>query len=52
MGLGEVKLDEATRQSLEEVSRILSKGELAASDYSRLTEELGQILEQHYPAAG
>ena len=52
VGLGEVKLDEATRQSLEEVSRILSKDELAASDYSRLTEELGQILEQHYPAAG
>jgi putative zinc finger protein len=51
-GLGEVKLDAETRQNLEEVSGILSKGELAASDYGRLTKELGQILERHYPAHG
>lgn len=49
-GLGEVKLDEATRQSLEEVSEILSKGELAASDYAGLSDELERILEIHYPA--
>ena len=48
----EVRLDPPTRQSLEEVSRVLSKGELAASDYERLTEELGKILERHYPAHG
>lgn len=50
LGLGEVQLDEPTRQSLEEVSRILSKGELAASDYAGLTDALEQILEIHYPA--
>lgn len=43
-------LSEETRQSLEEVSRILSKGELAASDYAKLTEALERILEIHYPA--
>lgn len=45
-------LDPSTRQSLEEVSRVLSKGELAASDYERLTEELGKILERHYSTHG
>ena len=49
LGLGDLKLGAETRQSLEEVSRILSKGELAASDYARLTEELERILEIHYP---
>jgi putative zinc finger protein len=52
LGLGETRLSQETRGSLEAVSRIVSKGELAASDYARLTEELGRILEEHYPAAG
>lgn len=52
LGLGEVQLDGTTRQSLEEVSRILSKRELAASDYSKLTDELGRVLDTHYPISG
>ncbi len=51
LGLGEVQLGATTRQSLEEVSRILSEGELAASDYAGLADALEQILEINYPAA-
>ncbi|HEV2853964.1 MAG TPA: zf-HC2 domain-containing protein [Thermoanaerobaculia bacterium] len=49
VGLGDVKLDQTTRESLEEISRILDKGELQPSDYDRLSEELRQILSVHYP---
>jgi hypothetical protein len=49
VGLGDVKLDSTTRESLEEISRILGKGELQPSDYDRLSEELRQILSVHYP---
>lgn len=51
LGLGDLKLDAETRQSLEEVSGILSKNQLAAPDYASLTDALEQILEIHYPAA-
>lgn len=47
--LGEVQLGATTRQSLEEVSQILSKGNLQPSDYSKLTDALEQVLEEHYP---
>lgn len=50
VGLGGVQLSETTRQSLEEVSRIISRDDLQPSDYSNLTEALGQVLEEHYPA--
>ncbi len=49
LGLGEVKLDETTRQSLQEISKIIPKDDLQPSDYSKLTDALGQILEVHYP---
>lgn len=52
LGLGETRLSQKTRQNLEAVSGIVSKGELAAADYAQLTAALGRILEEHYPAAG
>lgn len=51
VGLGEPQLSQTTRQSLEEVSEIISRDEdLQPSDYSKLTDALGQVLEEHYPA--
>lgn len=49
LGLGELQLDETTRRSLEEISQVLSEGNLQPSDYSKLTDALDQILEEHYP---
>lgn len=51
LGLGEVQLDAATRQSLEEVSQVISKSDLQLSDYAKLSDSLEQILEEHYPAS-
>lgn len=48
----DLNLDEPTQQSLKEVSEIISKRELAPSDYSRLTDALGRILNTHYPISG
>jgi hypothetical protein len=48
-GLHGVKLDPATRQSLDRVSEVLSRGDLRPSDYAELQQELEKILEAHYP---
>jgi hypothetical protein len=51
LGLGKVQLGAKTRQSLEEVSQVISKSDLQPSDYAKLSDLLEQILEEHYPAS-
>jgi hypothetical protein len=50
LGLGDTKLDPVSRESLDQISEILSKGDLQASDYVKLKEQFDKILEIYYPA--
>jgi hypothetical protein len=47
-GLGEMTLDPAARESLQQISEIASK-DLAESDYEKLRGQLDQILKIYYP---
>jgi Putative zinc-finger len=49
LGLGDTKLDPTTRESLDRVSEVVSKGDLRPSDYADLQHELEKILEHYYP---
>jgi hypothetical protein len=49
VGLGETKLDLPTRQNLERIAGIVSKGDLQASDYASLQQPFDEILKIHYP---
>lgn len=49
MGIGDVKLDPTTRQSLDQVSEVLSRGDLRPSDYAELRTQLEKILDHFYP---
>ena len=51
VGLGEMKLDRPTRNSLEAISRILSKGDLQRTDYDELSGRFKEILETFYPTS-
>lgn len=50
LGLGDTKLDPASRESLDQISEIVSKGDLRASDYAELQRQFDKILEKYYPA--
>ena len=47
--IGDTKLDPATRQSLEQISGIVSKENLGPSDYDELKRQLDKILATYYP---
>jgi hypothetical protein len=49
LGIGDTKLDPVSRESLGQISEIVSKGDLQASDYTKLTTQLDKILEKYYP---
>jgi putative zinc finger protein len=49
LGLGEMKLDPAARQSLQDVSEVIAKGKLGRSDYGELRQDLEKILDVYYP---
>ena len=49
LGLGETKLDSVSRESLDQISEIASKGDLQASDYAELQRQFDKILEIYYP---
>jgi hypothetical protein len=51
LGLHEVKLDPTTRASLDRISEVVSRGNLRASDYAELQQQLEKILEHLYPQA-
>jgi len=50
LGLSETKLDPASLENLEQISDILSKGDLHSADYDDLTRKLEEILKRYYPA--
>ncbi len=52
LGWGETQLSPETRDSLEAISKVASKGDLQPADYAQLSGKLGQILEEHYPMTG
>lgn len=45
----EFKLDPPTREALEKISDVLSKGDLKAPDYVEIRRQTEKILEIHYP---
>src|SRR5215203_3721196 len=45
LGLGEMKLDPETRESLQQIADIIAKDDLGASDYVELKRRFEQILE-------
>lgn len=49
LDLHDVKLDPATRASLDRISEIISKSDLRPSDYTELKQELEKILGTYYP---
>ncbi len=49
LGLGDTKLDPVSRESLDQISEIASKGDLQASDYAELQRQFDKILEIYYP---
>lgn len=49
LGLHDVKLDPATRASLDRISDIISKSDLRPSDYTELQHGLEKILGTYYP---
>ncbi len=49
LGIGDTKLDSTTRKNLEQISEIVSKDNLRASDYGNLTKNLEEILNKYYP---
>jgi hypothetical protein len=48
-GIGDLKIDPQARQSLEEISEVLGKGDLAGADYASLQQSFDRILEVYYP---
>jgi hypothetical protein len=48
-GIKDAELDPVTRQSLEQVAGIVSKGNLRPSDYDELKRQLDKILATYYP---
>jgi hypothetical protein len=49
LGMGDAKLDPVSRESLDQISEIASKGNLQASDYAKLKEQFDKILDKYYP---
>lgn len=49
LGWNEMKLDPATRATLEQISDVLPSSNLQASDYAKLGPLFDQILKIHYP---
>ncbi len=49
LGLGEMELEPAARQSLIEISQVLEKSSLSRPDYGKLNQELETILRIYYP---
>ena len=49
LGLGDTKLDPVSRESLDQISEIVSKGDLQAADYAELQRQFDKILEIYYP---
>jgi hypothetical protein len=49
LGIGDTKLDPTTRESLERIADIVSKGDLQASDYDKLKAQCEKILDKYYP---
>jgi hypothetical protein len=47
----EFKLDPPTREALQKISDVLSKGDLQAPDYAEIRRQTEKILEIHYPEA-
>lgn len=48
-GLGDIKFESPVRESLQEISEIVSKDDLRTSDYESLRQQLDQILKIYYP---
>lgn len=48
-GLGDMKLEPAARQSLQDISQVLAKGNLGGSDYGKLRGDFETILGIYYP---
>jgi len=51
LGIGEMKLDPETRESLQQIADIIEKDDLGASDYVELKRRFEQVLEIHYPVS-
>jgi Putative zinc-finger len=49
LGIGEMKLEPAARQGLEDISEVLAKGNLGKSEYGELRQDLEKILDIYYP---
>ena len=49
VGLGDTRLDPTTRESLDRISDVVSKGDLRPSDYAELKSQFAQILGFYYP---
>jgi hypothetical protein len=49
LGMGDTKLDPVSRESLDQISGIVSKGDLQAPDYAELRRQFEKILEIYYP---
>lgn len=49
--MGETRLDPPTRESLQKIADVLSKGDLQAPDYAEIRHQTEKILEIHYPEA-
>jgi hypothetical protein len=48
-GIKDAELDPSTRQSLEQIADVVSKGNLGPPDYDELKRQLDKILETYYP---
>lgn len=49
LGLGETRLDPKARESLGEIAKTVSKGDLTDADYEDLRKRFEEILEIYYP---
>lgn len=49
-GIGDMTIEPAALQSLQDVSEVLGQDDLAPADYARLKQSFDQILETYYPA--
>jgi len=49
LGLGDTKLNPVSRESLDQISAIVSKDDLQASDYVKLKDQFDKILGIYYP---
>lgn len=49
LGIGDIKLDPAARESLDQISEIGSGRDLQSADYDRLKTQFDAILQHYYP---